>query len=479
MCRHPVKAFPETTITRTDPPHLLSTWPPPGKKSHAAWIASLPSKTRLQWLRGLSDNARAALPWLFSFWANAEHQLPPSTPANWRTWVVLGGRGAGKTRTGSEWIRSLVEGPTPLAPGRRRRIALIGETADQARDVMVLGDSGLLACSPADRRPVLHVSRRRLTWANGAEAMLFSAKDPDSLRGPQFDAAWCDELGKWQRAEAAWSMLQFALRIGPHPQAVVTTTPRRNPVLWRLLDDPSVARTTARTADNAAHLAASFLEEVSERYANTALGRQELDGEDLRDLPGGLWSRDLLARSRIEITPPLDRIIVAVDPAVTSHRSADTCGIIIAGRRAEATETSSSAVVLADWSVQGATPRGWAERAITAYHDFNADCLVAEVNQGGDMVETILRQVDDSIAFRPLHASRGKIVRAEPVAALYEQDRISHMKGLDLLEDDLCALSRYTGWQGRGRSPDRVDALVWAITELLLRPQSTPRVRHL
>ncbi|MCI4661452.1 MAG: terminase family protein [Neomegalonema sp.] len=436
-----------------------------------------------RWLDQLSENALCALPWLFEFWAHPDHQLPPK-PSDWRTWLILGGRGSGKTRAGAEWVRRKVEGATPLAKGQCGRIALVAETADQARDVMVLGESGLLACTPPDRRPQFQVSRRRLIWPNGAEAMLFSAKDPESLRGPQFEAAWCDELGKWSRAQAAWDMLQFAVRLGEHPQIVVTTTPRRNRVLFDLLEDPRCAQSHASTYQNAANLAPSFLAEIERRYGGTTLGRQEIEGEVLRELPGGLWQRAMFDAQRVTAAPPLDRIVVAVDPAASAHKRSDACGIIVAGRIAAADAEPARALVIADWSVQGASPQSWAERAVAAYHHHRADRLVAEVNQGGDMVETILRQCDPGLAFRPLHASRGKMIRAEPVAALYEQGRVVHLGALDRLEDEMCSLSRdrsqaLRARSGAARSPDRVDALVWAITELLLTPSGAPRVRGL
>ncbi len=444
-----------------------------------------------------------AAPWLFELWGRADHQLePPSTPDNapWSTWAILGGRGSGKTRAGAEWVRAQVEGAKPDDPGRCRRVALLAETADQARDVMVLGESGLLAVTPPDRRPAFQVSRRRLVWPNGAEAHLFSASDPESLRGPQFDLAWSDELAKWRRAEAAWDMLQFGLRLddlqGGRPRQIVTTTPRRNPTLLRILEDPSTTATTAPTRANAANLAADFLARVERRYCGATLGRQELDGELILDPPGGLWPRALIdaARAGYETDKAgqgsrpqndrqnYDRIVVAVDPPITAHQGSDACGIIVAGVRIGESWEDRRAAVLADCSVQGASPNAWAARAASAYRQFQADRLVAEVNQGGDLVETVIRQTDPAIAFRAVRATRGKRVRAEPIAALYEQHRITHASGLDLLEDQMCALTRFesralaTPGQSR-RSPDRVDALVWALTDLMLTPAPvTPRV---
>ncbi len=394
----------------------------------------------------------------------------------------MGGRGSGKTRAGAEWVRAQVEGATPLSPGSRRRLALVAETADQARDVMVLGESGLLACTPRDRRPMFHVSRRHLEWPNGAQAWLYSAADPESLRGPQFDGAWCDELAKWRRAAPAWDMLQFGLRLGDDPRQIVTTTPRANPVLIRIMEDATTVTTRSPTRDNAANLAPNFLAQVEARYAGKLLGRQELDGELLLETPGSLWTRPMLESARFDHVPPLSRVIVAVDPPVTSRASSDACGIVVAALIADSDAETPRAIVLADWSVQGRSPRAWATRAVAAYHEYKADRLVAEVNQGGDMVEQIVREVDDTIAFRAVRATRGKALRAEPVAALYEQGRVVHLSEkaalLSTLEDQMCAFGPHA-FTGDTRSPDRVDALVWAITDLLLTRRSEPKVRSL
>ena len=402
----------------------------------------------------------AALPWLFEFWA-MEHQRPPA--GAWRSWVILGGRGAGKTRAGAEWVRSQVEGARPLDPGRARRVALLGETIDQAREVMVMGDSGILACSPPDRRPRWEAGRRRLVWPNGASAQVFSAHEPEALRGPQFDAAWADELAKWPRAQEAWDMLQFALRLGHDPRACVTTTPRSTAALKGLLSRPSTVSTHAPTHANRAHLADSFLDEVRARYAGTRLGRQELDGILLEEAEGALWTGPMLERARIDAMPELSRIVVAVDPPVTGHARSDACGIVVAGlERREG--RAPRMVVLEDATVEGASPTAWAEAAVAAFRRHGADRVVAEVNQGGDLVETVIRQVEPDVPFRAVRARHGKTVRAEPVAALYEQGRVGHVRGLAALEEQMSRMTA-RGFDGPG-SPDRVDALVWALTEL-------------
>ena len=435
-------------------------------KSGAAWLASAAPEEVDEFLAGLSDNALASLPWIFEFWA-LPHQLPPR--GDWKSWVIMGGRGAGKTRAGSEWVRRKVEGATPEAPGECSRVALIGETFDQTREVMVFGDSGILACSPPDRRPVWEASRRRLVWPNGATATVFSAHEPEALRGPQFDAAWVDELAKWKKAEDTWDMLQFALRLGTHPQQVVTTTPRNVEVLKRILQSASTVTTHAPTDANRAYLAESFLAEVETRYGGTRLGRQELEGLLLDDVEGALWTTAMVEGCRVDRLPELDRVVVAVDPAVTGGAASDECGIVVAGVVTSGEPKDWRAYVLEDATVRGG-PTEWARAAIAAMDRHKAERLVAEVNQGGDLIESVVRQIDPLVPFRGLRAARGKAIRAEPVAALYEQGRVKHLRGpsLGALEDQMCRMT-LRGYEGKG-SPDRLDALVWAIHELMIEP---------
>lgn len=415
---------------------------------------------------------------MFEFWA-LPHQLPPS--GAWKSWVIMGGRGAGKTRAGAEWVRSMVEGARPLDPGKARRLALVGETFDQVREVMIFGDSGILACSPPDRRPVWEAGRKRLVWPNGAIAQAFSAHEPEALRGPQFDAAWVDELAKWKKAEESWDMLQFALRLGDHPQQVITTTPRNIGVLKAILNNPSTVVTHAPTEANRAYLAESFLEEVRARYAGTRLGRQELDGVLLDDIEGALWSSAAIEAGRVERLPKFDRIVVALDPSVTANAGSDECGIVVVGAVTEGPVQDWRAVVLEDCSVKG-KPTDWARAAIRAMEKYGAERLVAEVNQGGDLIEGVIRQIDPLVPFKALRAGRGKAARAEPVAALYEQGRVHHLKSarLGALEDQMCQMT-VKGYQGQG-SPDRLDALVWALHELMIEPGAhwrRPQVRSL
>ncbi|MAU44927.1 MAG: ATP-binding protein [Yangia sp.] len=438
-------------------------------RSGAAWLASAGAAVRDDFLNELTEGECLALPFLFEFWA-MEHQLP--SEGDWRSWVIMGGRGAGKTRAGAEWVRACVEGAMPLSPGRCKRVALIGETMDQVREVMVFGESGIMNCSPPDRRPEWQATRRCLVWPNGAEAMVFSAHDPEGLRGPQFDAAWVDELAKWKKARETWDMLQFALRLGEHPQVCVTTTPRNVGILKELLELPSTVVTRAKTEANRANLAESFLEEVRARYGNSRLARQELDGILVTDVDGALWTGETLDRAQA-LAPPatFDRIVVAVDPPAGDGKASDACGIVVAGVVCEGPPQAWRAWVLEDASVQGVSPTGWAQAAAAAYERWQADRVVAEVNQGGAMVETVLRQVSPQVPLRKVHGTRGKAARAEPVAALYEQGRIGHAAGLVGLEEQM-GLMTSAGYQGQG-SPDRVDALVWALTELVVAPMDS------
>ncbi|SHE49973.1 Large terminase phage packaging protein [Loktanella atrilutea] len=450
---------------------------PCGLTSGAALIASGTGEQQATFLAGLTDREVRALPYLFDFWA-LPHQLPPG--GDWRSWVILGGRGAGKTRAGAEWVRSMVEGPVPRAKGRARRVGIIAETYDQAREVMVFGDSGIMACAPADRKPHWIAGRKALVWPNGAEALLYSAFDPEALRGPQFDAVWADELAKWKQGQKTWDMVQFCLRLGEDPRACITTTPRNVPVLRDMLERDSTVTTHATTYDNAANLAPGFLEEVRRRFGGTRKGRQELDGVLLTDAPGALWTEAILTEALVTTVPDLDRIVVAVDPPTTGHRGSDACGIVVAGVVMQGPPQAWRAFVLEDATVQAASPLDWATAAVAALRRHGGDRLVAEVNQGGDMVEAIVRQVDPLVPYRKVTATRGKVARAEPVAALYEQGRVCHVHGLAALEDQM-SLMTTSGFAGTG-SPDRVDALVWALHDLMIAPAQgwqAPRVRRL
>ncbi|MGQ2906372.1 MAG: DNA-packaging protein [Aliihoeflea sp.] len=388
------------------------------------------------------------------------------------TWLVLGGRGAGKTRLGTKWVNALVRGLVPFSrAGKHCRIALIGETLGDVREVMIEGASGIITQARGNR-PRYEAGRRRLVWDCGAVAHAFSSEDPESLRGPQFDAAWCDELAKWRHPQACFDMLQFGLRLGERPVQIITTTPRPIPLVKALMADPDVTVTRLKTMDNRGNLAAGFIETIRKRYAGSRLERQELDGELIEDRDDALWSRAQLEAARIGGRPEMTRIVVAVDPPASSGSRADACGIVVAGLCDDG-----RAVVLEDATVQGLKPQGWAARIVEAYHRHEADCVVAEVNQGGDMVGAVLVAVDASLPVKAVRASRGKWLRAEPVAALYHQGKVVHARRFAELEDEMCDF----GPQGlsNGRSPDRLDALVWALNELLLGRGQEPRIRKL
>lgn len=366
----------------------------------------------------------------------------------------MAGRGSGKTRAGVEWVLdSELLVPTD-------RVALIAPTAADVRDVVVEGESGILACAPPWNRPSYEPSKRRITWKNGAIATTYSADEPDRLRGPQHTRAWCDEIAAWRYGPETWSNLMFGLRLGTNPQWVATTTPRPVRLVRELLEQPNVVLTKMTTYDNAANLAPAFLDEIVGKYEGTRLGRQELLAELLEDVPGALWSRSQFDAEgfRLKEEPELTRIVVAVDPATTSGEDADMTGIIVCGRG-----TDGKGYVLEDLTCRK-SPDAWARDVVSAYHRWQADRVVAETNQGGDMVEMILRTMDGGVSYTGVHAARGKRTRAEPVAALYEQKKVHHVGTFPDLEDQM---STYVPDDYEG-SPDRVDALVYALTELIL-----------
>ena len=340
-----------------------------------------------------------------------------------------------------------------------------------------MGTAALWNVPPPDRRPKWEASKKRLLWPNGATATIYSAHDPESLRGPQFDAAWVDELAKWRNAQATWDMLQFALRLGDDPLQCVTTTPRNVGVLKSLLNLDSTVTTHATTYANAAHLADSFLTEVRARCAGTRLGRQELDGVLVDGVDGALWQEPALVGAQIDGEPDCDRIVVAIDPPVTGHAGSDECGIIVAGVKMATNPQDWCANVLADYTVQGTSPLGWIKAALEAYHDYNADRLLAEVNQGGDLIQELLHGQYATVSYRAVRATRGKQTRAEPIAALYEQGRVKHLRGLGTLEDQMVQMTG-AGYHGKG-SPDRVDALVRALTDLMLDARTKPTAPRL
>ena len=404
-------------------------------------------------------------------WAGSARGAQYRPGAEKPNWLVMGGRGSGKTRLGAEWVNALVRGLPPFTPREVRygRIALVAETLGDVREVMIEGPSGIATISRLDR-PRYEPTRRRLLWDSGAVAQAFSSEDPESLRGPQFEAAWCDEVAKWKNAVECFDMLQFGLRLGPMPRQIVTTTPKPVPLVKRLLGDPKFYLTRMRTRENEENLAAGFIEAIEAQYAGSRLGRQELDGDLIDDRQDALWTRDLLEQTHGQ-HGELRRIVVAVDPPASSRKSSDACGIIVAG-----VDDEGIAVVQQDATLNAARPQDWAGRAVALFHQYEADAIVAEVNQGGDMVTAVLRTVDAQVPVREVRASRGKWLRAEPVAALYAQGRVVHARRFPELEDEMCDFGP-DGLSG-GRSPDRVDALVWALSELLLGGSGRPRVRN-
>jgi phage terminase large subunit-like protein len=400
-------------------------------------------------------------------WLNfaRDSQLPPLEKP-WSTALLMGGRGSGKTRAGAEWVRARACGLWPATGEGSTRIGIVAPNFDEARLVMIEGKSGLLSVHDDAWRPSYEPSKRQLTWPNGAVAQVFSAEEPEGLRGPQFDCVWADELAKWKHAERAWDMIQFALRLGDNPQALVTTTPRPIPLLKRLIAEEGTALLSSRTADNEMFLAPRFLKHVTETYGGSRLGRQELDGELIEDDPDSLFKRDLIEKGRVREAPALTRIVVAVDPPASHGARSNACGIVCAGLGADG-----RCYVLDDRTVHGVRPAQWAQRVVALFHARNADRIVAEVNQGGAMVEAVLREVDPDVPYRAVHAKEGKQARAEPVAALYETGRVSHVGGFPELEDEMCQ-----NFKDGAKSPDRLDALVWAVSDLMIRRMKGPRI---
>ena len=429
------------------------------------WLLAKPTPERLDKLRTLSEAERRELAHHWRLWARDE-QLPPC--GDWRVWLIMAGRGFGKTRAGAEWVRAIADSDP------KARIALVAASLGEARAVMVEGESGLLSIAPTGREPRFEPSLRRLSWPNGAQATLYSAGEPESLRGPQHSHAWCDEVAKWETANgkalAAWDNLLFGLRLGELPQALATTTPRAVPLLQRLLAEEGVHTTRGKTEDNAHHLPARFLTDIRRTYGKSLLGRQELDGELIADLPGALWSRSLLEECReAAASAPPARVVVGVDPPASA--GGDACGIVVV-----ALGEDGIARVLADASVKKPSPERWARAAAQAARVWHADRVVAEANQGGAMVASVLRAAEIALPLKLVHASRGKVARAEPVAALYEAGRVRHAGTFPALEDELCGLIQGGAYEGPGRSPDRADALVWALSELMLGRARRPRV---
>lgn len=420
-------------------------------------LASLPPNRREEFVASLSDQEAAALFYDWLMFARPSQLIPPG---DWDGWLILAGRGFGKTRTGAETVRDEVES------GRSKRLGLIAETSADGHDVLVHGESGILASSPPWCRPTFKAStgRPKLTWPNGAIATLYDAREPDQLRGPQHDFIWFDELAKFRYAQAVFDQAMFGLRLGDRPRWIATTTPRNIPLIKALMarqGKGGVVVTGGSSDENLGNLSPSYQRNVIDRYRNTRLGRQELDAEILDDTPGALWSLRCLNENRVDKAPRLVRIIVAVDPPATSGEDANECGIVVVG-----VDEAGKAYVLDDWSCQ-ASPDEWARKVVAAFRLHNADLIVAEVNQGGEMVEAVLRSVLSAAPYKAVRATRGKYIRAEPISALYEQGRVKHVGTHATLEDQMIGFTpERAADRSNGYSPDRVDALVWGLTEL-------------
>ena len=444
------------------------------QKLTAATLRSLPQDKVEAALKALGPDKLDELQHSWDFWARPEQRQPAGN--DWNNWFINSGRGWGKTRCGAEWVREQVK-------AGHKRIACIASTNSDILRVMVQGESGFLnVCWKGDKThkgkpmgfPIWSPTKRTLEWANGARVEFYSAEEPERLRGPQFSAAWCDELAAWNRDADTWQMLQFCLRLGKHPRVCITTTPKPTKLVREILKNPKTHITTGTTFDNSANLADTYLTAVSEQYEGTRIGRQELYAELLEEAEGALWTTETLDAAAIkhEDIPDLSRIVVALDPAVTANAESDMTGIIVAG-----VDINGIAYVLGDYTDK-LSPQGWAAKAIELYHHYEADRIVAEVNQGGDLVKTTIHNIDDNVAYKAVRASRGKYARAEPVSALYERGLVKHVTnppdGANLNELE----TQYRTWQPLGRigSPDRLDAAVWALTELCLGGYSKPKL---
>jgi phage terminase large subunit-like protein len=428
-------------------------------------LANAPLKDRIRIINAMSPIDLLKLDARFEPWAH-DGQLPPEGEG-WRVWLMMAGRGFGKTRAGAEWVHALANAK------RGVRIALVGATMHEARSIMVEGVSGLLRVAKLNgERLVWEPSLGKLRWRNGSEAQLFSGENPDGLRGPEHDFAWADELAKWAQPEDAWSNLQMGLRRGPRARALITTTPRSMSLLERIRDDKWTVMTSGRTDENI-NLDDRYVEVMTATYGGTRLGRQELDGELIADVEGSLWPRDLIERSRAERPAVFDRIVVGVDPPAGVGEGCDACGMVVAGR------SEGRLYVIADESCQGLSPDGWARRVAAAVARWDADMVVAEANNGGAMVDSVLQAAEVGVRVRLVHASKGKAARAEPISLRFESGRAFFAGSFPQLEDELAGLTTGGGYEGPSRSPDRADAMVWAMTELSETRSGVPRVRAL
>ena len=412
--------------------------------STAEKLAKLQPEERIKLLKSYKPEELKKLEYDWNFWARENQKTPEG---KWITWLLMAGRGFGKTRVGAEQI-------IKWKNQGYKHLSLMAKTPAEARDVMIEGESGILNCSPPWDMPMYEPSKRSLTWKNGATALIFSGENYDQARGSQCEKAWIDELAKYRNPQEALDNIMFGLRLGDNPQVIITTTPKPIKTVKELLKDKNTIITRGSTYDNISNLADAFIQTVIAKYENTRLGRQELYAEMLDDNPNALWNRAMIDSLRVKEVPELIRIVIGVDPATTSGEDSDETGIIVAG-----IDRQKKGYVLEDATFKG-SPNEWAQKVVRLYHKWRADRVIGETNQGGDMIETIIKSIDRSVSYRGVHASRGKLLRAEPIAALYEQGKIHHVGYFSDLEDQMCE------WQQGDASPNNLDAMVWALTEL-------------
>ncbi len=424
-------------------------------RSFAELFRTLPPDEQIKRIDALTDEQAYILLYDWDWHSRPDQQIPSG---NWVTWLILAGRGWGKTRTGAETVRQWVK--------KYPYVNLIGATLDDARDIMIEGESGILAICPKDERP--RFVKRQLHWPNGAKSLIFTADEPERLRGKQHMKIWADELCAWRYPES-WEQAELGLRLGNNPQVIVTTTPKPTKQLKALIADPTTIVTKGNTDDNIQNLAPTYIDKIIAKYRGTRLGRQELNAEILDDNPGALWKRSDIDRLRVSVAPALKRITVNIDPAATSNKNSAETGITVTGLGEDG-----HGYMLEDLSMRG-TPEEWATAAVNAYRNWNADRIIGETNNGGEMIETVIRMVDSKVSYKAVHASRGKITRAEPISALYEQKKCHHVGFFPQLEDQMCDYDPKTAKY----SPDRMDSLVWGFTELMTEATSEIRIRRL
>lgn len=426
-------------------------------KSRAEVLASLPLEERNQLLTEYSEAELNLLHCDWDFWARPKQKLPLG---KWMTWLILAGRGFGKTRTGAEaiihWQNPSKVTTTPMTVKGYSHFAIIGQATSDVRDVMLEGESGIISSAPFYNKPRYVASRRVLEWPNGAQAHLYSGDEPDQLRGPQHQKGWVDELVKFKYMEETWDMFELGLRLGNSPQAIVTTTPKPKKLLKKLVADEDVVTTYGSSYENMGNLSPNFIKRVIKKYEGTRLGKQELWGKILTDVEGALWSMTMIENCRINVAPSLERIVVSIDPAVTNKDTSDQTGIIVMGR-----DKFKRAYILEDASGKYDS-KDWAELAIRLYKKWRADYILGEVNNGGDLIKTVIGLLDRTVPFQEVWASRDKYTRATPVSGAYQQERVYHVGHFPELEEEL------TEWEPGENSPNRLDAAVWGVTDLIL-----------